>query len=459
MSLWPPRLPGRRLLIALAAAALVVVGLGVAALLYLSQRVGDVSNPDVPFVDEQDQSPKQKPGPGFVWPTYGYTKDRRRHLDASVRPPYRRLWTFNNRSLLEFPPVIAHRRLFLLSDTAVVYAIGRDNGRVAWKRKVGSLAAASPTVDAERVYVTVLQRTRRIKAGRVVALTARRGHVLWSRPLRSRTESSPLVDRGTLYFGTENGTVYALRARDGRIRWTYRAAGAVKGGPALRKGILYFGDYGGRVHAVRASNGRRVWSTGTKGARFGLAAGHFYSSPAVAFGRVYLGNTDGRMYSFAAQSGKLAWAKRTGDYIYGSPAVADIPHFGPAVYVGSYDGGFYALDARSGKVRWQRSMGGKISGAATVVGDVVYFANLQRRSTSGLAVRSGRRVFGFDHGGFNPVVSDGRRIYLVGYTSLYGLEPKKKAGRGGKRAKKKAGRGGKRARKKTKKKKKKAKKP
>ena len=66
---------------------------------------------------------------------------------------------------------------------------------------------------------------------------------------------------------------------------------------------------------------------------------------------------------------------------------------------------------------------GKISGGATVVGDIVYFANLKAKSTTGLGARTGKKVFEFGRGSFNPVVSDGRRIYLTGYSSLYALEP------------------------------------
>jgi len=164
--------------------------------------------------------------------------------------------------------------------------------------------------------------------------------------------------------------------------------------------------------------------TGTNGSRFGLAGGNFYSSPAVAYGRVYIGNTDGRVYSFGARDGKLAWAKRTGGYVYASPAVAQVPGGRPTVYAGAYDGRFYALDARNGNVRWTFASGRKISGSATVVGGVVYFSDLGRKRTYGLSARTGRKLFSFGRGAFNPVVSDGRRIYLTGYTGLYALEPR-----------------------------------
>ena len=417
----------RRLLIALGAAALVLLLAALGGYLYVHGHApGEVHNATVEFQSERPERPARHGGAAFIWPDYGYTKDRRRYLPApaDLRPPFRTVWSLQTRELVEFSPVLAGRRLFLLKNNGTLWAIGANNGRVVWQRKVGAQAAASPSVAGGVVYAVVLKRLHRVPAGRVAAYSQRRGRVLWSRPLRSRSESSPVVANGMLFFGSEDGTVYGLDARNGHVRWTYRAPGAVKGGLAYKRGVLYFGDYSGHVQAVRASNGHKVWSAKTSGAKFGFSSGQFYSTPAVAFGRVYLGNTDGFVYSFATTNGKLAWSKKTSNYVYASSAVADIPHYGPTVYVGSYDGTFYALDARSGRVRWQRKAGGKISGSATIVGNIVYFANLAARTTIGLAVRSGAPVFKFPHGGFNPVISDGRKLYLTGYASLYGLAPK-----------------------------------
>ena len=97
----------------------------------------------------------------------------------------------------------------------------------------------------------------------------------------------------------------------------------------------------------------------------------------------------------------------------------------PTVYFGSYDGDFYAVDARNGKVRWKHHDGGKISGSATVVGDIVYFSNLGKKDTTGLGARTGREVFHMGRGAFNPVISDGRTIFLTGYSSLYALRPQR----------------------------------
>ena len=166
-----------------------------------------------------------------------------------------------------------------------------------------------------------------------------------------------------------------------------------------------------------------MWHAGTSGATFGLRAGNFYATPAVAFGRVYIGNTDGNMYSFSAASGKLAWRRKTGSYVYASPAVAQVPGTKPTVYFGSYDGTFYALDARTGGTRWMFRDGGKISGAATVVGDLVYYSNWGHRNTSALWAKSGTRAWSSERGAFNPVVSDGQTIYVTGFSSVAAFEP------------------------------------
>jgi outer membrane protein assembly factor BamB len=131
------------------------------------------------------------------------------------------------------------------------------------------------------------------------------------------------------------------------------------------------------------------------------------------------------VYSFAAHSGRLAWATGTGAYVYSSAAVDDVPGLGPTVFVGSYDGNFYAFDARSGAVRWTYRAGGRISGSPTIVGDVIYFSDLGHRTTIGLNVRTGRRVFFFKDGAFNPVIADPSTIYLIGYSMIYQLKPKR----------------------------------
>ena len=213
----------------------------------------------------------------------------------------------------------------------------------------------------------------------------------------------------------------------------------MKAALALYDHKLFFGAYGGTAYAIRASDGEGVWTSGTSGLSLGRS-GTFYSTPAVAFGRVYMGNTDGRVYSFTASGGDLAWTKSTGSYVYSGPAAAPVKGRGPTVFIGSYTGLFYALDARSGAERWSFQSPGRISGAVSVIGRVVYFANLATRETHGLDVRTGKEVFRHDGGGFSPPLSDGENLYLTGYATELALKPRKEAPgarRSGRRAREK----------------------
>jgi outer membrane protein assembly factor BamB len=426
-----PRLRGRWRWLALGG-VLCVVAAGAAAAILLTSQPGDVSHPNVEFTDTQATTPKsaqRKPNAthpmddGFAWPQFGYTKARTRYLPLKVplRPPFVTQWRVTGRELIEFPPVLCRRSLYLEKNNGALYKISRLTGRVRWKAKIGYLAASSPACAGNSVYAVVLARGKGIRGGRVIALDVKNGRVRWSRKLPSRAESSPLVASGRVYFGTEDGTVYALRARDGAVRWRYKADGAVKGGLALDQGRLFFGDYAGKVHAIRQSDGSQIWETSSAGTAFGLKAGSFYSTPAAAYGRVYIGSLDGFVYSFAASDGKLAWRHKTGNYVYSSPAVASVPGAGPTVYIGSYDGRLYAFDARSGRVRWAHDAGGKISGAPVVIGDLVFYSNLSRRSSAAVGAVTGKLVWATGRGAFNPIISDGSRLYFLGYSSLFML--------------------------------------
>ena len=148
------------------------------------------------------------------------------------------------------------------------------------------------------------------------------------------------------------------------------------------------------------------------------ASGH----RALALGalkRVYIGGTDGRVYSFGASSGKLRWSYDTGGYVYASPAL-----WRERVLIGSYSGSFYALDAATGDVKWRFQANGPISGSATVLRGLVYFATLKQQQTYALDAATGRLVWSFPDGKYSPVVADRQRLYLVGYTRIYGLLPR-----------------------------------
>lgn len=397
------------------AGILAVLGAGILAY-ELLKRPPDVHNPSAVFVPQKPPKPKAKT---VNWPIYGLNTARTRYLPAKgVKPPFRKLWRFTQRPLLEFPPIYVAGRLYLVNNNGTAYALDADTGRVIWKRSIGRLNASSPAYYRHRLYIVNLV------PGHIVKLDAKTGKTIWKRSLPGRAESSPVVVDRTVYFGCENGQLFALSTISGNVRWATTLGGAVKSAPAYRRGTLYVGDYGGYMNAVDAKTGKIEWQTSSLGQGFGTS-GQFYSTPAVAFGRVYAGNNDDRVYSFDLHDGTLAWSYSTGGYAYSGPTVATTRHSPPTVYIGSFDGNVYALDAKDGSLRWSRSAGGQVVGSLSAVGEIVYVAEFTHDTTSGFKMRSGRRVFHYGRGTYTPVISDGRRLYLTGYSSVTALEPYK----------------------------------
>ena len=98
----------------------------------------------------------------------------------------------------------------------------------------------------------------------------------------------------------------------------------------------------------------------------------------------------------------------------------------PTVFVGSEDKHFYALDAKTGAVRWEHYMNGIILGSSSVVDRTAYVSVIGPNiGTYGYAVKRGQQVWHNDQGEYNPVISDGQRIYLTGTSTIRAFEPKK----------------------------------
>jgi outer membrane protein assembly factor BamB len=236
--------------------------------------------------------------------------------------------------------------------------------------------------------------------------------VIWRREI-GPSESSPVVVGGAVFVGDWDGRVWALRRRSGKPFWVTKLHGQVKGGIAVSGERLFVGDYSGHVYALSRRSGKVLWQAKAQ-PRFGRT-GTFYATPSVAYGRVYVGATDGKVYSFGAASGKLRWSQSTGGYVYSSTAV-----WRDRVYAGSYSKRFYCFDAATGKVLWQFEANGEISGSPTVIAGRVYFATLKQR-TYALDARTGRLLWTFPDGKYSPAVADAKRLYLTGYTRVYGL--------------------------------------
>jgi outer membrane protein assembly factor BamB len=416
----------RRLLVV---AGVLILAVGVAAAYYESTNRygGSVRGTSTEFESTRTVAPPQPSETSIVSPMFGGVPQ---HLHVGVgelRPPFRRDWVTGGTSLIEFPPAIAFGYLYYASLNGNLIAVSTLTGRRLWTVHVGRCEAAGPAVNRlgrGSVFETFLNKvpcgrgSAQQGDGKILVVAAGRSHsVRWSRNLGA-TETSPIIVGNRVYIGDYSGDVYSLRGFNGDTVWKFHAGGDVKGAIAYDSGRVFFGAYDGRLYALRAGDGKLLWRAESNRDWLGNH-GQFYSTPSVAYSRVYLGSTDGHVYSFGERSGKLRWSYKTGGFVYGSPAV-----WQHRVFVGSYDRTFYAFDAATGRLLWTFPADGPISGSATVVDGIVYFATLKRR-TYALDALTGKQVWTYPDGAFTPVVTDGKRLYLVGWGKVYAFSPRK----------------------------------
>jgi outer membrane protein assembly factor BamB len=358
------------------------------------------------------------------WPFFGRVPERTHYLPAKaglLDPPLKRDWQINTHALIEFPPAIHGGVAYVINKYGNAKAVRLRDRKVLWEvtnrasdKGVPNFVTA-PIYYEGRVYGAFL-------GGEVVAGDAGDGHTVWRRKLPGHLESSPMAAEGTIYLGTDTTDVVALRASDGAPRWRTDLPAAIKASPSLHDGHLYVADYESSMYGLNATTGQVIWRTNTsKVAPFGK--GGFFSSPAIAYGRVYAARDDGTVFALDEKTGKVEWSFNTGGPVYGSPAVAAVPGTPPTVYIGAENGRFFALDASTGKPRWRYEVGGPVPGTATVIGHTVYTSSFKTNTTIGLDAVTHEKTFELKQAGYTPVVSDGRRLYLVGYYVLIALQP------------------------------------
>jgi outer membrane protein assembly factor BamB len=384
---------------------------------------------------EPSEIPALLETPGFQdWPYFGRVPERTHYMPDNkidridLDPPLKQAWSLNTHALIEFPPAIHQGVAYLINKYGNGKAVRLRDRKVLWELNLDRKNKGETPVDVTgpvyykgKVYGAFLD-------GNLAAGDAATGKKVWVDDLHAHLESSPLAIEENLYIGTDKDQLLALDAEDGKKVWTFQAPGAIKASPSFDDAKVFVADYESAVFALDAKTGKTLWRTNTSMVPPG-GKGGFFSSPSIAFGRVFAARDDGTVYAFDETTGKVDWAFPTGAAVYGSPAVAKVPGTPPTVYIGSENGTFYALDVRTGKPRWTYEVGGPIPGTATVIGHTAYTSSFQTQRTIGLDVLTHKKVFEIKTAGYTPVVSDGKRLYLVGYYTLVGLEPTHKSAR------------------------------
>jgi outer membrane protein assembly factor BamB len=295
-------------------------------------------------------------------------------------------WKFPTGDRIVSSPVYQNHVVYFGGDDGNVYAADAGDGRQLWKHKTGGPVPSTPAVAGDMLYVTSYD-------GKLHALDARTGATRWKfatggerrfeakglhgfQPKNQTIAdtfdvflSSPVVARGTVYFGSGDGSVYALDAASGGLKWKFQTGDVVHASPAFADGVLYFGSWDSYFYAVDAATGAEKWRFhGGEDPLIHNQVG-FQSSPAVVRGTVYTGCRDSNLYALDATTGREKWRfNNAGSWVVGSPAVS-----GGKVIFGTSDSSLYhVLDADTGKSIVEQQAKAFHFSSPSVAGNVVY---------------------------------------------------------------------------------------
>ena len=190
--------------------------------------------------------------------------------------------------------------VYVASDQSRVWAFDADTGASRWVRPVRGRARGTPAVTDGRVFVGT-------DSGLLYALNRKTGGVLWSSavvaPGKGYVRSAPAVTQGVVVVSVGmtttpmDGKLRAYDVRNGAYRWTGEMGDYSTSSAAVVNGMFVVGSFDHRLYAF-GSTGRLLWTSG-----WGFQGGFFgrgiSASPAVVGDSIYIGVRDGRMYALS----------------------------------------------------------------------------------------------------------------------------------------------------------------
>ena len=233
-----------------------------------------------------------------------------------------------------------------------------DDGTVAMATSGGSLVLLS-AADGKAVQDIALNKTPVSLAagdGRVfvgfndsIMAFSKDGKRLWGRDYADGIGQIG-YSAGTAYF-VSGEDLYSAEAGNGAVDWSAQTGESFLSTPAEFAGTVYVGATDGKLYSFDYTTGAEQWAYKT--------GGWVSSTAAATSSSVYFGSNDGYFYSVSL-SGKLNWKFKTGEAIWGQPAIHESNGTLVAVF-GSNDGNIYAVDTSTGQQVWSFSVDGKPS--------------------------------------------------------------------------------------------------
>ncbi len=256
-------------------------------------------------------------------------------------------WKYKtNFHIISSPAVDSDGNIYFGSQDKHIYALNQ-NGKLIWKKQLGSKVNSSPTLIAGKLYVGSQDTYLYI-------LNMSNGDILKRYKTNDSIHASTAIDEfGNIYFGSYDGFFYALNP-DTTLKWKFKTNGIIDSSPAIDdKGIIYIASTDGNVYAFNSSSNVPLWTFSTQD--------KITASPAIGQDNiVYIGSFDGHVYAIYPD-GTEKWKFKTDNKITSSAAITS----DNTIVFGSLDKHLYAI-SEDGTLLWKRELRGQISSSPAI---------------------------------------------------------------------------------------------
>ena len=210
-------------------------------------------------------------------------------------------------------PCFWNGHLFVATGYAEVLSLDPNDGKVLWRKGVGSPVHSAPTVTDNRIFVVTVD-------NELIALSADDGQRLWSHNGIPETgallgNASPAVEGDIVVVAYSSGELYALQVQNGRALWseslatsrnpgTMEGMADIHGRPVIDRGRVFAVSHSGRMMAIELRTGNHVWEQELGGSHEPWSAGDF----------VFVVTNDNQLACLTRNEGKVRWAVQLPSY-------------------------------------------------------------------------------------------------------------------------------------------------
>lgn len=302
----------------------------------------------------------------------------------------------------------ADDRLYVGSHAGYLFCLSAYNGKVLWKRRVGSVSSR-PVFGPNLMYVGT-------DDGHLVAMDPRTGAEKWRYGTRGPILEAPVVAGDLVILSNEADQVYAIDRETGAFRWVYKSETpeefTLRGhaGVTVAGDLVFTGFANGSLVALRQATGSVAWLTSLKADQERFV--DVDATPVVHGEMVFAVSSAGGAFGVDRQTGLVRWRLPVEN---GGGLDTD----GERLYLAAADQGIHALDL-AGNIIWrQGTRGGGEPAGPIATGDYLVYA----LSDAGLYVadkRSGRVLEYMDPGygisGLPTLARD--RLYVLSNSDI-----------------------------------------